>query len=86
MSAAKKTVSREGLRPLLLGHGLDLAGTIGNGLIWEAPVKIFHSCHVSDTEIGAYSYISPRTEIQHAAIGRYCSIGDNVNMRGSANP
>lgn len=86
MSAATQVLPKERLRPLLLKYGLDLDGTIGNGLIWESPVKIFHSCHVSDTEIGAYSYISPRTEIQHATIGRYCSIGDNGNMRGSAHP
>jgi acetyltransferase-like isoleucine patch superfamily enzyme len=86
MDAATQNPPKEGLRSFLLRHGLDNGGTIGTGLIWEAPVKIFHSCHVSDTEVGAYSYISPRTEIQHATIGRYCSIGDNVNMRGSAHP
>jgi len=84
--AAKRVGSKEELRALLLGHGLDLSGTIGKGLIWESPIRIFHSSHVSDVEIGAYSYISPRTEIHHAAIGRYCSVGDTVNMRGSAHP
>ncbi len=86
MDTPTQSPPEEGLRPFLLRHGLDNGGTIGNGLIWEAPIKIFHSSHVSDAEIGAYSYISPRTEIQHANIGRYCSIGDNVNMRGSAHP
>ncbi|WP_052002821.1 CatB-related O-acetyltransferase [Microvirga sp. BSC39] len=86
MDTATQSLPKEGLRSLLLKYGLDNGGTIGNGLIWEAPIKIFHSSHVSETEIGAYSYISPRTEIQHANIGRYCSIGDNVNVRGSAHP
>jgi len=86
MNAVKTGNSGQDLRTFLLGHGLDLAGTIGETLIWEQPVKIFRSCHVSDVEIGAYSYVSPKTEIQHAVIGRYCSIGDNVNMRGSAHP
>lgn len=86
MNAAKPVRSKQELQTLLLGQGLDLSGTIGSHLIWEPPVKIFHSSHVSDVEIGAYSYISPRTEIRCATIGRYCSIGDNVNMRGSAHP
>ncbi|MBJ6127993.1 CatB-related O-acetyltransferase [Microvirga splendida] len=86
MSTAQPASSKEEIKAFLLKHGLDLRGTIGQGLIWEAPVKIFHSSHVGAVEIGAYSYISPRTEIQHATIGRYCSIGDNVNMRGSAHP
>ncbi|MBB4041948.1 acetyltransferase-like isoleucine patch superfamily enzyme [Microvirga flocculans] len=67
-------------------HGLDLGGTIGGSLIWEAPIRIFHSSHVVEAEIGSYSYVSPRTEIHHATIGRYCSIGDNVSLRGSAHP
>jgi acetyltransferase-like isoleucine patch superfamily enzyme len=86
MDTVTQSPPKDGLRSLLLRHGLDNGGTVGNGLIWEAPVKIFHSSLVSDTEIGAYSYISPRTEIQYANIGRYCSIGDNVSMRGSAHP
>lgn len=86
MDAAHQAVSRDEVRSTLLRHGLDLQGTIGRSLTWEAPVKIFHSSHVSDVEIGAYSYISPRTEIQHATIGRYCSIGDSVHIRGSAHP
>ncbi len=86
MTAPKRTSSTEELKAALLGHGLDLNGTIGSGLIWEPPVKIFHSSHVTDVEIGAYSYISPKAEIRHAVIGRYCSVGDNVNMRGSAHP
>ncbi|MGO4389048.1 CatB-related O-acetyltransferase [Microvirga sp. 2YAF29] len=86
MSATKQATSKEGLRTILLKHGLDLDGTIGGSLVWEVPVKIFRSSRLTDVEIGAYSYISPKVEIQHATIGRYCSIGDNVNMRGSAHP
>jgi acetyltransferase-like isoleucine patch superfamily enzyme len=86
MTAVTPTPAKDRIKAFLLGHGLDLDGSINGSLIWESPVKIFHSAHVHDVEIGAYSYISPRTEIRHAMIGRYCSIGDNVNMRGSAHP
>jgi hypothetical protein len=72
--AATHHGSNEGLRSLLLKHGLDLGGTIGGSLIWEPPIKIFRSSHVDDTKI------------RHVSIGRYCCIGDTVNMRGSAHP
>lgn len=78
--------AKKDLRAFLRDHGLEHGGTIGDSLIWEPPVKIFHSARVTDVEIGAYSYISPQAEIRHATIGRYCSVGDNVNMRGSAHP
>jgi len=83
---AETAASRPSIRSFLLKHGLELDGKIDSGFVWEPPVKIFHSASVVDVEIGAYSYISPRTEIRHARIGRYCSIGDSVNMRGSAHP
>ncbi len=86
MTAADASSSKQDFRSFLLQHGLELDGTIGNSLVWEPPVKLYRSSHVTDVEIGAYSYVSPKTEIQHATIGRYCSIGDNVNMRGSAHP
>ncbi|WP_114947727.1 CatB-related O-acetyltransferase [Microvirga calopogonii] len=86
MSAAEKVIAKDELRSLLLKHGLDLSGTIGTSLTWESPIKIFRSSHVDDAEIGAYSYISPKSEIRHTTVGRYCSIGDNVDMRGSAHP
>ncbi len=86
MAVPKHVSSKAEIKAALLGHGLDLNGTIGSGLIWEPPVKIFASSHVTDVEIGAYSYISPKTEIRHGTIGRYCCVGDNVSMRGSAHP
>jgi acetyltransferase-like isoleucine patch superfamily enzyme len=86
MTAANPSSSKQGIKSFLLKHGLELDGTIGNGVVWEPPVKIYHSSRIANAEIGAYSYVSPCTEIRHARIGRYCSIGDNVNMRGSAHP
>jgi len=86
MSAAENAATKDDLRSVLLKHGVDLNGTIGTSLTWESPIRIFRSAHVNDAEIGAYSYISPRSEIRHTTIGRYCSIGDSVDMRGSAHP
>ncbi|MBF9233507.1 CatB-related O-acetyltransferase [Microvirga sp. BT350] len=39
-----------------------------------------------NVSMGAYSYLAPHAGVAHAAIGRYCSIGDAVLIRGSAHP
>jgi acetyltransferase-like isoleucine patch superfamily enzyme len=86
MNAPKTVSSKQELKALFQRHGLILEGTLAGTVSWEEPVKIFRSAHVADVEIGAYSYVSPKTEIRSTEIGRYCSIGDNVNIRGSAHP
>ena len=73
-------------KKLLLAHGLDLGGSFKQHLIWEAPVKIFAGAHLDSVSLGAYSYVSPKADIAHASIGRFCSIGDNTCIRGSAHP
>lgn len=73
-------------KELLLKHGLDMRGTFERNLTWEAPVRIFKGAHLDDVSLGAYSYVAPKTEIAHASIGRFCSIGDNTLIRGSAHP
>jgi acetyltransferase-like isoleucine patch superfamily enzyme len=49
-------------------------------LVYEAPVRIFDRAELQDVIIGAYSYISPRAVLQSVRIGRYCSIGDAVQV------
>ncbi len=86
MTTPNESPSKQELKSFLLRHGLELDGTLGSGVIWEPPVKVFRLAVVANTEIGAYSYVSPRSEVRHARIGRYCSIGDHVDIRGSAHP
>ena len=59
MTAANPSSSKQGIKSFLLKHGLELDGTIGSGFVWEPPVKICHSSHITNAEIGAYSYVSP---------------------------
>lgn len=70
----------------LLKHGLDMGGSFDARLTWEAPVKIFHSAHLRHVVMGAYSYVAPKANIAYTSIGRYCSIGDDTLIRGSAHP
>lgn len=46
----------------------------------EEPVKLFAGCSVSNSHIGAFSYVSPGASIHNTVIGRYSSIGDGVQV------
>ncbi|WP_210484743.1 CatB-related O-acetyltransferase [Microvirga antarctica] len=74
------------MRENLAAHGLYLAGQSSGRLIWESPVRIFHAVYVTDVEIGAYSYVGPESEICRTTIGRYCSLGNGLQLFGSDHP
>lgn len=74
------------LHQALLKHGLDCAEQVPNETIWETPVKLHRGVLVRQTELGAYTYVSPGSEIDNVSIGRYCSIGPKVRMLGSSHP
>ncbi len=40
--------------------------------------KIYSSCKIIESEIGAYTYISNNAIISHSSIGKFCSIGPNL--------
>lgn len=46
----------------------------------EEPVRIFPGCSISNVRIGAFSYVSPATSLHSVSVGRYCSIGDGVQI------
>ncbi|WP_112662496.1 CatB-related O-acetyltransferase [Microvirga flavescens] len=73
-------------RQLLLDNGLDMGGSFSESLIWEYPAKIHERVHATQVEIGAYSYIAPGTELHSVTLGRFCSIGPNIRLFGSAHP
>jgi len=37
--------------------------------------RIFRATKIYNSNVGAYTYIGPKSEITHATIGKYCSIG-----------
>ena len=63
-----------------------MEGTLQNNLTWEVPAKIYHSVTLFEVEMGAYSYVSPRCELNYVSMGRYCSIGPFSRLFGSAHP
>jgi len=70
----------------LLDHGLDMEGSFRGRLTWETPAKIYNGVNLLETELGAYSYLAPRSELNYVSIGRYCSIGPFSRLFGSAHP
>jgi acetyltransferase-like isoleucine patch superfamily enzyme len=64
-------------------NGLSQAGVIcGPGAsfighnVFERPVRLFSPVAVVNSELGAYSYVSPGTTLYRTRAGRYSSIGD----------
>lgn len=49
----------------------------------EPPANIWHGTEFLSTQIGAYSYVAPKARVVAATIGRYCSIGDHVQIGSS---
>jgi len=46
----------------------------------EEPARLFSGCTVSNVEMGAFSYVSTGAVLHSTAVGRYCSIGDGVQV------
>lgn len=53
---------------------------ISGDLTMDEPSRLFAGCSVSNSHIGAFSYVSPGTSLHKVTIGRYCSIGDGVKI------
>ncbi len=63
-----------------VGLGLDPSVTVARNLMFEHCVCFLSGCKVCRSKIGAYSYCSPRTAVTTATVGRYCSIGHDVEL------
>lgn len=61
---------------LQFAASLQLAGDI----FVEEPVRVFSGCSLSNARIGAFSYVSPGSSLHRVSVGRYCSIGDAVQI------
>lgn len=55
-------------------------------LTFEPPIRIFGTCDIGQAIIGAYSYLAPKTALNLATIGRYCSIGDRCTIGPTQHP
>src|SRR5690348_13888274 len=52
----------------------------------EPPVRLYQNSAIAESSVGAYTYISPRTLVQNATIGRYTSIGDHCVLGPNQHP
>jgi acetyltransferase-like isoleucine patch superfamily enzyme len=46
----------------------------------DEPSRLFAGCALSNSHIGAFSYVSPGASLHSVTVGRYCSIGDGVQI------
>jgi acetyltransferase-like isoleucine patch superfamily enzyme len=46
----------------------------------SAPSRLHENVSFVDSEIGSYSYVGPNSVLDHAVVGRFCSIGSNVRI------
>lgn len=47
---------------------------------YEPPVKVWAGTTVSNVQIGAFSYVAPLSALHALEMGRYCSVGNNVQI------
>lgn len=64
---------------------IDGSCRIGGNVVAEPPIRVFGNCTLNSVELGAFSYLAPGCLLHRARIGRYSSIGDNVQIL-SAHP
>lgn len=62
------------------GIRIDPFVSISNNVLFHPPVHFFGQVHVSRVKIDSYSYIMTRTIANSVNIGRYCSIGHNIEI------
>ena len=63
-------------------HGLFLAPGVALSIPFrfETPVRIWHAVRVLGGSLGAYTSLSPAASLIDTHVGRYCSIGDSVQV------
>ena len=59
---------------------MDSSVTIARNLLFNGPVKAISESNLFRAQIDAYSYIGYQSSVVTAKIGRYCSIGQHVEI------
>ena len=62
-----------------LGLNLSPATAISNNLLCRSPNNLFATL-LSRVKIDSYSYVMPKSVVRNTSIGKYCSIGHNVEI------
>jgi acetyltransferase-like isoleucine patch superfamily enzyme len=56
---------------------------IGFPVFVETPVRVWNNICLNNVKLGTFTTISPGTRLHSVTIGRYCSIGDSVQILSS---
>ena len=59
---------------------IDVTTRLAGKVLVCPPIRVFGNCTLNETSIDAFSYIGPGGLLHRASIGRYCSIGDGVQI------
>lgn len=77
--AAKLTRSSRAKRQfphVFFGHNV----AVGTHCQFGSNVRIYSEASLSSVSVGDFSYVGGGSKIKHATIGKFCSIGPNVNI------
>lgn len=66
-----------GLLKNLFNRAVSLGAMVDNLSLIDKKAKIYRNTKVFNSSIGAYSYLSKRSSLVYASVGKYCSIGPN---------
>lgn len=58
------------------GHNV----AVGKNCTFGKSVRIYSEAQLSSAKVGDCSYVGGRTQVQHSEIGKFCSIGPNVQI------
>jgi acetyltransferase-like isoleucine patch superfamily enzyme len=78
----RSTLARRRHPHVYFGHNV----AVGKDCHFGANVRIYFNIRLSSVEIGDYSYVGGGSYIQHAKIGKFCSIGPDVRIGLGVHP
>lgn len=69
-----------GLLKNLFNPAVSLGAMVDNLSVIDKKSKIYRNAKVFNSSIGAYSYLSKKSSLVYATVGKYCSIGPNSSI------
>ena len=69
-----------GLLKNLFNPAVSLGAMVDNLSVIDKKAKIYRNAKVFNSSIGAYSYLSKKSSLVYATVGKYCSIGPNSSI------
>src|SRR3989339_829552 len=54
------------------------SANVSSGSVFEGQSVIYQGCNILDSFIGLGTYVAPYSRLQRTKVGRFCSIGQNI--------